>query len=735
MTAAPPDAAPPDSATGTDPPQGLGLGTFLGVFTPTMLTILGVIMYLRVGWVVGNAGLVGTLIIVALANAITLVTSLSLSALSTNMRVGVGGAYYIISRSMGLEIGGALGIPLYLSQTLSLTLYAYGLAESFRVVWPDAPVELLAGIVVIAVVLIAAGSTVLALRMQLPIMVLIALSLASLFGGVHWGSLKVDLSGPWIEGNFWQVFAVFFPAVTGILAGVGLSGDLKDPARSIPRGVLAAVVVGLVVYLAVPTALAYAVDAETLRTDPLIWTKVAFAGFLVMPGLWGAILSSAIGSILTAPRTLQALAQDGLLPRVLGRTDDKTGEPLLALRISGLVALGAVALGDLNVVASVVSMFFLTTYGMLNLACGLEDLVKDVSYRPRIRTPWWLSLLGALGCFVAMFAINPTAFVAAVSIELVIGWYLSRRAMKAAWGDIRTGVWFALARFSMLRLRTARMEPRNWRPHVLVFTADLRRSLGMVRMASRLTLDHGLVTVNTMLVGDLDDHDEAEALLRRNQEVLAAQGLLAFCEVTSVPDVDSGLVTITQAHGFGPLASNVVMLGWPGERAGLVQLLASLRKLYRLEKSAMILRPGDTGPMPDDGDIVVWWKGRESNGDLMLLLARQLTMSEGWAHRRIRLKSIVGSEAEAKELRRTEQAMLDESRINAKVDIIVRGVDDDLDSLLRTHSEGAALVFMGMAVPEAGAEGRYADELAAHLQGMPNAILVRNAGPFRGRLV
>ncbi|RME21515.1 MAG: Na-K-Cl cotransporter [Deltaproteobacteria bacterium] len=727
--------SPASAASGTGPPQGLGLGTFLGVFTPTVLTILGVIMYLRVGWVVGNAGLVGTLTIVALANAITLITSLSLSALSTNMRVGVGGAYYIISRSMGLEIGGALGIPLYLSQTLSLTLYAYGLAESFRIVWPGAPVELLAGIVVIGVVLIAARSTVLALRMQLPIMLLIGLSLVSLFAGVHWGSLKVELSGPWIEGDFWQVFAVFFPAVTGILAGVGLSGDLKDPARSIPRGVLAAVLVGLVVYVAVPLALAHSADAETLRTDPLIWTRVAFAGFLVMPGLWGAILSSAIGSILTAPRTLQALAQDGLLPRALGRTDEETGEPLLALRISGLVALGAVALGDLNLVASVVSMFFLTTYGMLNLACGLEDLVKDVSYRPRIRTPWWLSLLGACGCFVAMFAINPTAFVAAVSIELVIGWTLSRRAMKAAWGDVRTGIWFALARFSMLRLRTARMEPRNWRPHVLVFTADLQRSLGMVRMASRLTLDHGLVTVNTMLVGDLDDHAEAEVLLQRNQQLLAAQGLLAFCEVTSVPDIDSGIVTIAQAHGFGPLASNVVMVGWPGDREGLTHLLVTLRKLVRLEKSTMILRPGSGGPPGPDGDIVVWWKGRESNGDLMLLLARQLTMSEGWGHRRIRLKSIVGSEAEGRELRRTEEAMLEETRIRAEVDIIVRREDDGLPDLLRTHSEGAALVFLGMAVPEAGAEERYADQLARLVAGLPNTILVRNAGPFRGRLV
>lgn len=728
--------APQASQDGAAEPTGLQLGTFLGVFTPTVLTILGVIMYLRVGWVVGNAGVVGTLLIVLLANAITILTAVSLSALSTNMRVGVGGAYYIISRSMGLEIGGALGIPLYLSQTLSLTLYAFGLAESVRIIWPGAPVQLLAGVVVILVTALAARSTVFALKMQLPIMGLIALSLLSLFLGANWGGgVRVDALGPWTDGGFWVVFAVFFPAVTGILAGVGLSGDLKDPARSIPRGVMAAVITGLIVYLAVPIALSRSGDAEFLRSDPLIWTKIAWVGALVMPGLWGAILSSAIGSILTAPRTLQALASDGLLPAFLGRTDAKTGEPVLALRISGAVALVAVALGDLNIVASVVSMFFLTTYGMLNLAAGLEDLVKDPSYRPRLRAPWYLSMLGAFGCFVAMFAINPTAFVAAVAIEAVIWWFLSNRAMRAAWGDVRTGIWFALARFSMLRLRTSRIDPRHWRPHILVFTKDLTRTVGMVRMASRFSQDHGMVTVNTMLLGDLDDHEHVETLQSRNEGLLHQEGLLAFCEVTAVPDIESGIVTITQSHGFGPLASNMVMLGWPEQDEGVPRLLGIIRRLTRLEKSCMVLVRGRAAPPGDDRRIVVWWKGRESNGDLMLLLAHLLRLSQGWARARIDLMSIVDTEAAARELHDSQEHMLEETRINARVQVIVREAGRSVPDMIHQHSATADLVFMGLAVPEPDGEAEYASHLTTLLDGMPNCILVRNAGPFRGQLV
>lgn len=722
----------------TNESSGLGLGTFLGVFTPTTLTILGVIMYLRVGWVVGNAGLIGTLLIVLLANSITFISTLSLSALSTNMRVGVGGAYYLISRSMGLEIGGALGIPLYLSQTLSLTLYAFGLAESMRIIWPGAPVQLLAGIIVIAVVLIAARSTVLALKMQLPIMAFIGLSLLSLFFGVEFNGSQVEQLGPWTDVGFWGVFAVFFPAVTGILAGLGLSGDLEDPSSSIPRGSVAAVFIGLVVYMAVPFALAHGADAETLRADPLIWTQLAWVGFLVLPGLWGAIFSSAIGSILTAPRTLQALAQDGLVPSWLGRVSEN-GEPMLALRISGLVALAAVMLGDLNVVAGVVTMFFLTTYGMLNLASALEDLVKDPSYRPRIRTPWWVSLLGAFGCFVAMAAINPLAFVVAIIVEFIIWYAISRRAIRAAWGDLRSGLWFAMARFAMLRLRTARQDPRNWRPHILVFTADLTRNLPMVRMASRFSQDHGIVTVNTMKVGDLESHDNVSELLERNRALLAADGVLAFCEVTAVHSLIGGIVTITQSHGFAGLESNVVMLGFPHTSSGVERLFGLVRRLDRLEKCSIIVKPGITPPVPDPNErspeILVWWKGREHNGDLMLLLAHLLSVSEGWQRAHIVLRSIVDSAEEAEALSQSHAQMLTDTRIEAKVDIIIRPPEETPQTLIRRQSAAAAMVFFGMAIVPEEQEAAAAVQMETMLEGMPTALVVRNAGPFRGRLV
>lgn len=700
-----------------------------------MLTILGVILYLRTGWVVANAGLVGTLLIVALAHVITITTAFSLSTLATSMRVGGGGAYWLISRSMGLELGGALGIPLYLSQALSLTLYAFGLAESIRIVWPGAPVPMLAALLVIGVVMIAVKSTVLALRMQIPIMVLIGISLAALVSGTDFGGSQVEAFGPEESAGFWEVFAVFFPAVTGILAGLGLSGDLKTPERSIPRGVMVSVLVGLVVYLAVPVILANAATTEELANNPMIWTTIAPAP-LVMGGLWGAILSSAIGSILAAPRTLQALADDGLVPSALGRLDEKKGEPMLALYISGGVALLAVALGDLNVVASVVTMFFLTTYGMLNLAAGLESLVADPAFRPSIKVPWWISMIGCLGCFVAMFSIHPGACILAIIIEGIIWWVLSRRALRTTWGDLRSGLWFTMARFAMLKLNQSKHDPRNWRPHILVFVADLQRNLGMVRMANHFSQERGIVTVSTLLLGDIEEHGHAEQLAERNRELLDANGIVAFAETAAVTELESGMITVAQANGMAGLSSNVVMFGWPGEDTDrLGRLLGLVRRMTGLEKSSMIVRPIKGSRSKGNGEIVVWWKGKENNGDMMLLLAHLLNLASGWRNNQLVLKSVADDEASGEVVHRAFESMFPDLRMDVRLEVILRPSDKTHIEVIREASEHADLVFLGMAVPDAGSEMQYAENLLTLLDGLPSTILVRNASRFHGRLI
>jgi amino acid transporter len=381
-------------------PPAQKFGTFLGVFTPSVLTILGLIMYLRFGWVVGNVGLGITILIVLVSSSITFITALSASSIATNMRVGVGGEYYLISRSLGLEPGGAIGIPLFLCRTLSITFYSFGLAESIVTLWPRSwglmtgrSIQLLAAGIIIIITAISGKSAGFVLRLQIPIMAAVGVSVIALAAGVFSGGLRApEMVATYRSApqGFWYVFAVFFPAVTGFTAGIGMSGDLKNPQRSIPRGTLMAVATGTFTYITILVLLAITarVSYVELAEPGIIWVKVAVLGaWLIYPGIWGAILSSAFGSVLGGPRVLQALAGDGLAPKFLARVS-KIGQPTIATWVSGGIALAAVMLGELNVVAQFVTILFLTLYVTINFSAGLEKLVGDPSYRPTINVPW-----------------------------------------------------------------------------------------------------------------------------------------------------------------------------------------------------------------------------------------------------------------------------------------------------------------------------------------------------------
>ncbi len=714
------------------------LGTFLGVFTPSVLTILGVVLFLRTGWVVGNVGLVPTLLIVVLAHAITVSTALSVSAIATNMRVGSGGAYFMISRSLGLEIGGAIGLPLFLAQTFSVTLYAYGFAEALQLFWPGLPLRPVAAAMIVVVAIIAGFSTELALKLQVPILVAIVAAMGSLFVGAARGSAdSLPLWSGTPDGQgFWLVFAVFFPAVTGLMAGISLSGDLEDPSRSIPRGTLAAVGVGFVAYLTVPIALAAAAPAQTLASDNLIWFDLAAVPWLVFPGLFGAVLSSAVGSILAAPRTLEALFEDRLLPR-LPRVvlRGRLGKKLPHLLSAG-VALAAVSLGGLNAVAPVLTMFFLTTYGLVNLVAGLEQLSGSPSYRPSIHVPSYVSLLGAAGCVWVMWLINPLAAAIAILVELIVYWTLRRRSLSAAWGDLRYGVLMSLTRVALLKLRQLPVDPRNWRPHILVFAGDVEKRLDLVRFARWLNQGRGILTVSRLMIGDVEElADQIEPELRALDEALTEYGILAFAEVEAAESFESGAVHICQANGIAGLASNTIMLGWSLKHDRLCSLLRIARKAALLEKSTLLCHIAPRRWSNELRRIDVWWGGLQSNGDMMLLFAYLISVNPEWARAKICVKSITTSAMSREQTERSLEELLERSRIRAETTVLPRPTEKTVQEVIQEESCDADLVLMGLQAVDAGQEGSYATRLQSLVGDLPTVILVRAAGPFAGHLL
>ena len=716
---------------------GAGLGTFLGVFTPSILTILGVILFLRTGWVVGNAGVAGAVAIVVIANLVPFAEALSIGAVATNMRVGAGGAYYLISRSLGVEIGAAIGIPLFLAQALSVTLYAFGLAESLQLFWPEIPERPVAAATVLVVTLLATRGARLALRLQLPIMFAIGVALVVLGIGVADNITDPSLSAVDDAPGFWTVFAVFFPAVTGIMAGVSLSGDLRRPERSIPRGTITAVLTGFGIYLAVVLALSVAADPATLASDTLIWFTLAGGiSFLIVPGLWGAIFSSAVGSVLSAPRTLEAMVHDRVLPRFMGRQVRFVKGPGVPLLLSLLVALAGVLIGDLNAVAPALTMFFLTTYGMINLVAGVEKLAGDPSFRPTMQVPWWVSIAGALGCFWVMFLISPLALMVAVIVEVAVYLLMRRRALVAPWGDLRRGALVALVRSTVMQLRRLPQNPRNWRPNILLFSGSPKRRPDLVRLGSWLSRDRGILTVAEVWEGDLlelgPQVPAAEDALNRELEEL---GVAGFGEVEIVQSFPSGVLAIAQANGIAGIESNTVMFGWSRKPERRATVLAVIERLAQLGISSVIANAHPIDMSRRRRTIDIWWGGLQQNGDMLVLFGHLLSLNPEWRDAIITIKNVATSDMMMERTRGLIDQVLRSARIRARVDVMPRPHGVNVASIISASSANADLVLMGLRSVQPGEEAAYAERLEELAGSLPSVMFVRSAGPFRGRLL
>jgi amino acid transporter len=732
-------------------------GTIGGVFTPTILTILGVIMFMRANFVVGHRGVFGALLILLVAKSITLATSLSISAISTNMQVRGGGAYYLISRVLGPEFGGAIGIALFLAVALSAPFYVLGFAEALVRSHPSlqahfATVTYITAAVLFVISFVGAGW---AIKTQYVIMAFLALAIVAFMGGQlglfsferlaeNWRAAEPGALGALPVLSFWTVFAIYFPAVTGVGAGLNMSGDLKEPARSIPRGTLAAVGVGFVVYLLqiVLSGGAYTryeagapnmIDTPfDLLRDNALWGM----GTFVTVGVYAATLSSAIGCFLGAPRILQAVARDGILSsiKVFAKGTPKRDEPRRALLLTGALTVAflfwaSVSPGDaLNAAAAVISMFFLLTYGMINAAAFFERIVRDPSFRPRFRFfHWSIAALGAAGSVAAAFLISAPAAATAVVLVAALFWQIRRKHLTAHFGDARRGFFYSAARRNLVWLSGMKEDPRNWRPAALVFSGNPSSREVLLSYAVWLEAGHGFVFLASVLEGKLEDlASHRRAAIKQLTDFCQEKNLAAFPLVVVAKSREEGMSTLLQSASVGPVRPNMAVFGWCKDPARLDAYRASLRAAAAADMGRVLIEERGMPPGPTvEKRIDVWWRGHK-NGGLMLLLAHLLTTNWEWAGTEIRVLRVVESDHGQEPAVDALDKLAADARLEATSKVIV--TDKPFVEVLKENSSDATCVFMGFENPKEDVQAEWHAAYDRLLEGLPTTILVSSLG-------
>lgn len=553
----------------------------LPVFMTTISTILGAILFLRFGYAVGHLGFLGTLTIILIGHAVTIPTAMAVAEIATNQKVQGGGAYYIISRSFGINIGASVGITLFLSQAISISFYIIAFAEAadplirwlhidygFPIIdkrWISIPF-----VIILSAIILTRGANLGMKALYVVVVILFTSIIFFLLGSPVDDSITFDMTAKISNpDNFFYVFTIIFPAFTGLAAGLGLSGDLKDPSVSIPNGTLWATIGGFFVYIIIAYKLSISASPEDLASDQLIMQRIAIWGPIIPIGLAAASISSALGSVMIAPRTLQALGFDSIFPtnfvnKWLSKGKKYDNEPVNASWITAVIAVFFVAIGDINFVAQIISMFFMVTYGAICFISLLEHFAADPSYRPTFKSKWYLSLLGGVISIWLMFKMNmPYAILSIAIMSVIYFWVTSYRKEKKGFEKLFRGVIFQLSRQLQILAQRADKEDidNNWRPFAICISQDtfIRRSaFDLLRWVS---FKYGFGTYIHFIKGILSEktNKESKIILKHLINLSSGSKSRVYLDTIISPSYTSAIAQVIQLSGISGKGNNMIL--------------------------------------------------------------------------------------------------------------------------------------------------------------------------------
>ncbi|WP_075590687.1 amino acid permease [Labilibacter marinus] len=698
-----------------------GFGT-APVFFTAISTILGAILFLRFGMAVGTLGFWGAIGIIVLGHLITIPTAMAISEIATNKRVEGGGEYFIISRSFGLNIGATIGLALYFSQTISVAFYVIAFTEafeplfnwllqSFDVVLPRQAISV-PTLLLLAVIILKKGSA-MGVKTLYIVVAILFVSLAMFFAGQPSSIEEVDYSRNFIfsnRGQFFVWFAICFPAFTGMTAGVGLSGDLRDAKKSIPRGTLWGTLAGMIIYVFIVYKFSISSSPEEMTASQLSMANIAIWGSIIIPlGLGASTVSSAIGSVLVAPRTLQALAIDKSLPGrkvnlwlAKGKGDNK--EPYNATFITLIIAMFFVLLGEVNFVAQIISMFFMITYGSLCLISFLNHFGASPSYRPQFKSHWLISLVGFILSIWVMFKINAIYTVLAYALITVIYIYLNYlHKDRGGLQKIFVGALFQLSRRVQLYLqknRTKHPDEEQWRPSAICISANSFNHQKIFSLMKWISYKHGFGTYFHFIKGYYSKANrlEAEKIVRDMIEEHHDEESSLYVDSMISPSYTTAIAQAIQSPSISGMENNMIIFEYRrSEPEAINDVLDNISLTQAGNYDVCVFADANKNTFFKNG-IHIWIRHIDvTNANLMILLGFILQAHPDWKKGYVKIFSVC-DENEIASTKQKLKELVQEGRLPitlSNIEILPLKEKASIKTLVLEHSVNAGLTIIG----------------------------------------
>ncbi|XP_058269201.1 solute carrier family 12 member 7 isoform X5 [Hemibagrus wyckioides] len=792
------------------------MGTFMGVYLPCLQNILGVILFLRMTWIVGTAGILEAFIIVSMCCCCTMLTAISMSAIATNGVVPAGGSYYMISRSLGPEFGGAVGLCFYLGTTFAGAMYILGTIEILLTyIVPSAAIfkaeekefeaqAMLNNMRVYGTCCLALMALVVFVgvkyvnKLALVFLACVILSILAIYAGViktifeppvfpvcllgnrtlqnqdfnkclkteiinnitvttklwslfcdsphlnascdeyfiknnvtevqgipgltsgaisenMWSSygpagvlvekkiesvppseLTHDTSFPYVLNDmatyFTLLVGIYFPSVTGIMAGSNRSGDLRDAQRSIPIGTILAIATTTFIYLSCVVLFGACIEGVVLRDkfgDSV--KKNLVIGTLSWPSPWVIVIGSffsccgaGLQSLTGAPRLLQAIARDGIVPflEVFGQ-GKANGEPTWALLLTAGICEIGILIASLDAVAPILSMFFLMCYLFVNLACALQTLLRTPNWRPRFKYyHWTLSFLGMSLCLALMFISSWYYALVAMVIAGCIYKYIEYRGAEKEWGDGIRGLSLNAARYALIRLEEAPPHTKNWRPQLLVLVkldSELKvKHPRLLSLTTQLKAGKGLTIVGSVLEGTyLTKDTEAKKAEQNIKVAMTAEKTKGFCHVVVTSNLRDGISHLIQSAGLGGMKHNTVLMAWPSswkqsnDTLSWKNFIETVRETTAAHQALLVAKNVDNFPQQErlrEGTIDVWWVVHD--GGMLMLLPFLLRQHKVWRKCKMRIFTVAQLDDNSIQMKKDLQMFLYHLRLDAEVEVV-----------------------------------------------------------------